>query len=381
MDWQTVMDGEWDGCFGCGQKNPIGLKLKFTWDGKVARSEYTPDPNYQGWPGVVHGGIIANMLDEGSGWAMVFNGLYGVTARMEVLYHNPAPVGKPLVITGTITKKSGKRIETTSLVKTKDGMLIAEGNILLISMRKGNLKTTGTVDFAIIWDMDGVIVDTGEYHFRSWHYVFEKQGINFTTLDFQRRFGQRNDAIIRSVMNNKVTEKQIDENKIAMDKEIYFRRIVKDNIKAQPGAVELIKSLAKSGVKMAVASSGPPENIELMVSSLGIKDCFGDLVPGREVTESKPSPLLFLRAAEKLGAKPEKCVVVEDAIAGVEAARRGGMRCIAVTTTNHRENLNKADIIVDSLEELSIHSFEKLVTAGSCHSRESGNPCGVKGNS
>ena len=124
-----------------------------------------------------------------------------------------------------------------------------------------------------------------------------------------------------------------------MDKEIYFRRIVKDNIKAQPGAVELIKSLAKSGVKMAVASSGPPENIELMVSSLGIKDCFGDLVPGREVTESKPSPLLFLRAAEKLGAKPEKCVVVEDALNGIAAAKAAGMRCVAVETSFDRSEL------------------------------------------
>ena len=359
MNWQTLLDGEWGYCFGCGQNNPIGLKLRFTWDGTVARAEYTPKQDYQGWPGVVHGGIIANMLDEGAGWAMVFNGMYGVTAKMEVLFHNPAPVDTPLIITGKITRIRGKRIETKSLITNIDGTLIAEGNILLISMRNGHLKPTGVLDFNVIWDMDGVIVDTREYHFESWHYTFQQHGINFTENDFQQRFGQRNDAIIHSVLKGKVTPENISE--IANNKETYFRKIVKDNIKPQPGAVELIKSLAKHGIKMALASSAPPENIELIIGNLGLRDCFQVIIPGEEVEESKPSPQLFLRAAEKLGVKPRDCIVFEDAIAGVEAAKRGGMYCIGVTATNTKDKLHKADLVVDSLEEISIHSLEMLL--------------------
>jgi len=353
------MDDEWDGCFGCGQKNPIGLKLKFEWDGKTACAEYSPGINYQGWPGVVHGGIIANMLDEASGWAMVFSGMYGVTARMEILYHNPAPVNTPLIITGGITKKSGKRITTCGKVTTEDGTLIAESEILLINMKKGAPAAANNNPFAVIWDMDGVIVDTGDFHFRSWRYALKKQGIDLTKADFQKRFGQRNDAIVRSVLNKDVSQYKI--NEIANDKETYFRKTVKNKVKALPGAVELIKSLAERGVKMAVASSAPLENIELLIGSLGLKDSFREIVPGKEVTESKPSPMLFLLAAKKLGFKPEKCIVVEDAVTGVAAAKRAKMRCIAVTNTNPREKLLATDLIIDSLTELDYDSFEKII--------------------
>jgi len=124
--WQQMVSGEYGTCFGCGQTNPIGLKLSFKWDGKTAKAEFTPTELYQGWQGVVHGGIIAVMLDEAAAWAMVFEGMNPVTARMETRFRHPALIDKPLIITGSITKKTGKRVEAKAVITSRDGTLIAE---------------------------------------------------------------------------------------------------------------------------------------------------------------------------------------------------------------------------------------------------------------
>ena len=106
------------------------------------------------------------------------------------------------------------------------------------------------------------------------------------------------------------------------------------NIIPLPGAVELIKSLNEHGIKSAIGSSAVPENIDVILEGLGIKDCFQAIAYGTEVAEGKPSPEIFLLAAEKLGVKPANCVVIEDAIAGVAAAKRAGMKCVAVTNSH-----------------------------------------------
>jgi beta-phosphoglucomutase family hydrolase len=217
-------------------------------------------------------------------------------------------------------------------------------------------------NFAVIWDMDGVIVNTGKDHFKSWQYAFGKRGVTFTEPDFQSRFGMRNDAIIRSMMGDAVPKAEIE--RIANDKETNFAEIVRSHIKPCPGALELISALNNAGVKMAIASSAPVSNIRLLLGTLGILDCFQQFVSGREVTESKPSPQIYLFAAQKLGVKPEICIVVEDAVAGVQGAKRAGMYCVAVTTTHPGELLQEADVIVDSLAELTISSLENLIKSG-----------------
>jgi len=124
--WQQMVSGEYGTCFGCGQTNPIGLKLSFKRDGKTATAEFTPTELYQGWQGVVHGGIIVVMLDEAVGWAMLFEGMNPVTIKMETRFRHPALIGEPLIITGAITKKTGKRVEAEATITARDGTLIAE---------------------------------------------------------------------------------------------------------------------------------------------------------------------------------------------------------------------------------------------------------------
>jgi beta-phosphoglucomutase family hydrolase len=211
---------------------------------------------------------------------------------------------------------------------------------------------------AVLWDLDGVIADTEDYHFRAWRSVFRKRGVDFTQAEFQHHFGQRNDTIIKSALGGDLTPQEVDI--IANEKEQSYRRRVAGHIKPLPGAVELIRSLQKHGIKEAITSSAPPENIRLILRGLGIEDCFQAIAYGREVAEGKPSPQIFLLAAQRLGVPPEDCVVIEDSVAGAAGAKGGGMKCVAVTNTHPRDSLKEADLIVDTLEAVSFNVLAGL---------------------
>jgi len=114
-------------CFGCGPENPIGLKLRFQWDGKTARAEFTPTKFYQGWSGLVHGGILISMLDEAMAYAALFEGRHCVTAKMQVKLSRLAPIDEPLIITASTTRKTRKLVEAKAAISLKDSTLIAEG--------------------------------------------------------------------------------------------------------------------------------------------------------------------------------------------------------------------------------------------------------------
>ena len=116
-----------DKCFGCGRNNPIGLKLNFQRDGEAARAEFTPTELYQGWSGIVHGGIITCILDEAISYAAFFNGIACVTATIQARLKRPALVGEPLIITGSITRKTKRLVESKAVICLKDGTLVAEG--------------------------------------------------------------------------------------------------------------------------------------------------------------------------------------------------------------------------------------------------------------
>ncbi len=211
---------------------------------------------------------------------------------------------------------------------------------------------------AVIWDMDGVIADTAAYHYKAWQETFRKRGIEFTEEAFRRQFGQRNDTIIRRVMGKTISPEQVEA--IAAEKEADYRRRVARNVRPLPGAIELMKSLRAQGIKMAIASSAPMENIQLIIRSLGIDSYFQAIVCGQEVTEGKPSPQAFLLATRKLGVRPQDCIVLEDAVAGVSAAKKAGMKCLAITNTHPRISLKAADLIVDTLQAVNVSDLAAL---------------------
>ena len=203
--------------------------------------------------------------------------------------------------------------------------------------------------YAIIWDMDGVIVDTGEYHYQSWKQTFDELDIAFSKEQFRATFGMNNAGILEIICGRKLPPDQ--EQRIGEHKEEIFRELVKGKAKLLPGVENTLKNFSDWNLKQAIASSAPPKNIDVLVRELRIGKYFDATVSGFDIP-GKPDPGVFLKTAQQLNAKPEQCTVIEDAVAGVEGAKNAGMKCIAVTTTNSSEALSKADLIFDSLEEL-----------------------------
>lgn len=211
---------------------------------------------------------------------------------------------------------------------------------------------------AILWDMDGVLADTSQLHFATWEHVLNEQGIPFDRKKFQLIYGLKNRDLLPFLAGKHLEPEWID--LIADQKELAFRQSLRDHLSLLPGVLDWLKRFNSWGYKQAVASSAPPENVEAVVDELNIRKYFDALVtPGN--LPGKPDPAVFLLAAKRLGVSPAQCVVIEDSIPGLEAAQRAGMHSIGVTTTNPPEALTRADIIVETMQHLTVKQFESLL--------------------
>lgn len=211
---------------------------------------------------------------------------------------------------------------------------------------------------AVIWDMDGVLVDTGPFHFQAWRRILRERGRDLTEKGFLESFGMKSVDILRKVLGELRPEEL---NLLARRKEEYYREELAERVRPLPGAMAILESLREAGFHQALASSAPPKNIGLVLDSLGIAHYFEALVSGDEVEAGKPDPEIFLEASRRLGVSPRRCVVLEDSVAGVRAARAAGMRCVAITNSNPQEKLGEADMIVRTLEEISPQTLEMLL--------------------
>lgn len=207
---------------------------------------------------------------------------------------------------------------------------------------------------AVLWDLDGVLVDTAEFHFQAWQALLASLGRQLSEAEFRRTFGLRNDTILRNLLGDL---RQEETEELSERKEALFRERARGRIAALPGALDLLRRLQRRGKKMALVSSTPRENLELVLGELDVKDAFQALVAAEDVERGKPDPEGFLLAARLLGVEPRRCVVLEDATGGVEAAKRAEMRCIAVATTRPREALEQADLVVSSLADSAVPAF------------------------
>lgn len=216
-------------------------------------------------------------------------------------------------------------------------------------------------NLAVIFDMDGVLVDTYQAHYRSWLEIAESEGLSMTEAEFAAAFGRTSREIIAQLWG----EDRYDAARIAaLDerKEAAFRRIIDADFPAMPGAADLIRSLHENGFRLAVGSSGPPENVAMVLKNLEVGDLFEVVVTGKDVTRGKPDPEVFQIAAQRLGVEPAHCVVIEDAPAGVAAANAGGMVSVGLLSAGRRrEDLATARIVVESLGELSPQSLRDLL--------------------
>ena len=210
---------------------------------------------------------------------------------------------------------------------------------------------------AVLWDLDGTLVDSADDHFESWVEALRAEARSVTRDQFDASFGQRNDRILADWLGPDTSSDLV--RRIADAKEAAYRRLVREpRLEPLPGAARWVALLHAEGWHQAIASSAPRLNVEVVLDVLGWNRYFGAIVASEDVRRGKPEPDVFLTAAARLGAPPARCIVVEDAQAGIEAARRGGMRSIGVGAS---ASVASPDVAVPSLTALTPDVWERLV--------------------
>jgi HAD superfamily hydrolase (TIGR01509 family) len=209
---------------------------------------------------------------------------------------------------------------------------------------------------AVLWDLDGTLVDSGDYHWQSWRDTLAAENIGLTYEQFLASFGQKNDRILRGWLGADAAADRIE--RIADAKEAEYRRLAREGgLAPLPGAADWVARLKREGWRQAIASSAPRLNVEVMLEACGLAPFFDAIVSAEDVTAGKPDPQVFQTAAARLHASADRCIVVEDAAVGIEAARRAGMRSIGV---GQGGALN-ADVAVRSLTDLPLDAFARLL--------------------
>ena len=210
---------------------------------------------------------------------------------------------------------------------------------------------------AVLWDMDGTLVNSEELHWISWRNTMAKEGIVITREQFLSTFGQRNDSIIPSWLGSAATGERIE--RIAQAKEEFYRHLVRRvGIAPEPGVATWLDRLQKHAWQQAIASAAPRANIDAVLETLSATHVFQGIISAEDVHRGKPDPEVYVLAASRVGVPAERCIVVEDASAGIEGARRAGMRSVGVS---HKSKDLHADVVVESLEQLEPDAFERLL--------------------
>lgn len=210
---------------------------------------------------------------------------------------------------------------------------------------------------AVIFDKDGVLSETFNLHAKAHLKVLSDNNVKATIEDIAERYGKLTSVILREIMekHGKPITKEISE-KMAVEKDKIYMKLAEKEYKLLPGVKEILVYLKKKGYKIGLASSSSPGSIQQLLRVTNIKEFFDATISGWEIKKGKPNPDIFLECAKRLKIKPEECIVIEDSTHGVEAAKRAGMKCIAVTTGQHSrkelENM-KPDWLLNTLEEFN----------------------------
>ena len=212
---------------------------------------------------------------------------------------------------------------------------------------------------AAIFDLDGVVVDSEPLHYLSEKEMLSKRGVNLRRSDIKEIVGRTEMEGIQYLKDRfglKDSAKQLYE-----EKQRIYKRMLRKAVKPRPGLFNLLNSLEDEGMTLAIASSAPRENIDIVLKALGIEDKFRAVVSGDDVERGKPSPDIFLLAAQRIGIKPKNCLAIEDAQNGVEAAKRAGMTCIAVPNQfTQDQDFSRADAVVQGLEDIDLKFIRSI---------------------
>lgn len=207
--------------------------------------------------------------------------------------------------------------------------------------------------------MDGVIVDNFKYHLKAWRVFYDKHKIAISDEDILKTFGSTNEDILPGLFGGKLSKQELAE--LAGDKEAIYREIYAPDIKPVKGLPTFLTDLKAAGVKMAVATSAPPENLNFVLDRLKLADYFDHTVDASQISRGKPDPEIYTKAGQLLALPPERCIVFEDSLPGIASARAAGMSVVGVATTNPPEVLKDYVLLIHDFSQINASQFLTLI--------------------
>lgn len=213
---------------------------------------------------------------------------------------------------------------------------------------------------AVIFDMDGVLVDNAEYHRKAWIEFSRAKGHPITLEEFETiGFGDVNKRYLEFVFKRPIEGEEL--MNLANEKEQLYRNLFREHIMPPNGLVSLLEQLKLNGFKTGIGTSAPRENLDFVLDTLEIRKYFDALADDSFVEKGKPDPQIYLTVAELLHVDPTYCVVIEDAYHGIEAAHEAGMKCIGLPTTYPEKQIAAADYVIDDFNGITIEKINELL--------------------
>ncbi len=212
---------------------------------------------------------------------------------------------------------------------------------------------------AIIFDMDGTLMNNNPYHFKAWQAFYKKYNRPFTLDDYKTKIsGHTSVEIFQTFFGKEMTPEEVTTH--ANEKNLLYRQLYKPYIKPLDGLLHLLQEIHHASIPMNIATSGSPANVRFMFEHIAIAQYFEHVVDASEVTHGKPDPEIFLKAAQYAGADPKKCVAFEDSLAGTASAKSAGMKVVGVTTMESRDDLKDTDAVIGDYTQITLAMIEKL---------------------
>ena len=215
---------------------------------------------------------------------------------------------------------------------------------------------------AVIFDMDGVLVDTNPHHRTAWRQYYERNGKPLSDADFiQHVSGKHNaDIVAHLFAGQTLTPEEV--HRLSLEKEALFRELYQPDITPVAGLVPFLKTLKEAGLKLAVATSAPAENLDFVMDTLNIRSYFDALLNESMVNHPKPDPEIYQKAMEMLGAEPADCVIFEDSMTGIQAAKASGATVVGMATTQTSDELYPfVDDVAHDFTAITLDRLNELV--------------------
>jgi len=214
---------------------------------------------------------------------------------------------------------------------------------------------------AIIFDLDGTLVDNNAYHIEAFKAFYHKIGKPFSLDEYKQHInGRVNREIFDYVFNTTLSPEQSEA--YSNEKEALYRELYASHIKPVDGLIDFLEELEKAKVPKAIATSGIVPNINFMFDHVPIKNYFYSVIDSTQITQGKPHPEIFLKAAISVNAVPSNCIAFEDSVAGIRSAKAAGMKVVALTTTHTAEDMQNADLVIKDYTEISLAKLRALKT-------------------